>query len=331
MKLKQGFMTLLTTKLKWNILVLLFPMYLIAQTNEIVKKHTEFLASDKLEGRGTGSKGIRLAANYIEKQFKAIGLESAEPGSYLQEFPFPGQDEPETNVVGFVKAASPTKKSIVFTAHYDAYGIKKVEGETDSIYNGAQDNALGVGALIAIASIYASEKAPQHNLVFIATAGEEFGLYGSKFYIENPLFPSDEIIICLNIDGFNISGPREDYFIFPRQGINFVDKIETILKPLGWYYISPDWVDSLNTNFDTASFLQQGIPALTLWTGNRLKGGKTAEPIAFGGIHSPADEITDLWNWEGVEEHILLYRTIADYFLAKPDGIKVTEPKLFVK
>lgn len=320
-----------TQKLAWNLIGLLLPFLLQAQSKDIVKAHTEFLASDNLEGRGTGSKGIRLAAEYISGQFYSLGLEPIEGNSFYQRFPFPGEEELESNVVGYISASKPSQKSIVFMAHYDAFGVGEINGQKDTIYNGAQDNALGVAALIELARIFKKDGAPQHNLVFIATAGEEFGHYGSKYYVNNPIFPAQEIIICLNIDGFNVSGPREDYFIFPRQGVDFVDNIKTILKPLGWYYISPDWVDDLNTNFDTASFLVKGIPALTLWTGNRLKGGQMAEPKQFGGIHTPEDEINDNWNWEGVNGHLILYKTIADHFLANPIRISVTDPKLFVK
>lgn len=318
-------------KIVWNTIFLLFPFSLLSQTLDNVITHTSFLASDKLEGRGAGSKGIQLAAEYIAEQFRTIGLEPIADNSFYQSFPFPEQETMEANVIGFIKAIAPSKRSIVFTAHYDAYGIRRTEGLKDSIYNGARDNAVGVAALIELARLFKKNAAPKHNIVFVATAAEEFGLYGSKYYVRHPIFPSEEIILCLNIDGLNVSGPREDYFIFPRQGVDFIDKIQALLLPLGWHYISPDWVDSMNTSFDTASFLAEGIPAVTLWTGDRLKGGKKAQPLAFGAIHSPEDEINDQWNWEGVEEHILLYKTIAKYFLDHPENINVTAPELFSK
>lgn len=311
------------------LMLLLLPLAVLGQSKDNIKRHTEFLSSDLLEGRGTGSKGIRLASKYIGEQFEAIGLQPIKDDSYFQEFPYPDKREMESNVIGVIRAASPSNKSIVFTAHYDAYGIISSDGQQDSICNGAQDNAVGVAALIEIARIYAKEKAPEHNLVFAATAGEEFGHHGSKYYVNNPVYPSDQIIICLNIDGFNVSGPREDFFVFPRQGIDFVDKIKAILKPSGWHYSDVDWVDNLNTNFDTASFLEKGIPALTIWTGNRLKGGEIAKPLQLGAIHSPEDEITSNWNWNGVEDHVLLYKAISDYFLERPENLNVIDPALF--
>ncbi len=322
---------ILNQRISWSFILLVLPFVLHTQSKENIRTHTEFLASDKLEGRGTGSRGIRLAANYIAEQLKSIGLQPINGNSFYQKFPFPGEAEMESNVVGFIKAGTASKKSVVFMAHYDGLGIQKEEGQKDTIYNGARDNAVGVAALLELARKFKNAGTPRYNLVFVATAGEELGLHGSKFYVDHPIFPSEDIIICLNIDGFNVSGPREDYFIFPRQGVDFIDEVKTILNPLGWYYISPDWVDDLNANFDTASFLKKGIPALTLWTGNRLKGGKIAEPLGLGGIHTPQDEINDNWNWDGVEDHLQLYKHIADYFLEHPDGISVTDPTLFIK
>ena len=302
-----------------------------SQTVARFRSHTEFLASDELEGRGTGSEGIRLAADYIAQQFKSIGLRPVSGESYFQWFLIPDHVERESNVIGVIPAAIPTSRSIVFTAHYDAYGVIEVEGNEDAIHNGARDNAIGVAALIELARRFKEGDTPPQNLVFVATAGEELGQHGSLFYVEHPVFPLSELTINLNIDGFNISGLREDYFVMPRQGVDFIDEIEAVAASLGWIHDAPDWIDGMNSNFDTASFLGRGIPAVTVWTGNRSKTGETVQPPKLGAIHTPEDEINELWNWEGIEDHLALYKALADYFLAHPDGISVTDPALFVQ
>lgn len=301
-----------------------------AQVLEQFRSHTEYLASDELNGRGTGSSEIRLAADYIAGQFESIGLRPVSEESYFQWFSVPNHLGMESNVIGIVPAATSTNRSVVFTAHYDAYGVIEVEGSEDAIHNGARDNAIGVAALIELARIFKQSDAPSQNLVFVATAAEELGKFGSRFYVENPSFPVSEIVINLNIDGFNVSGPREDYFVMPRLGVDFVDEIESVAAALGWSYLPPDWIDGMNSSFDTASFLEKGVPAVTIWTGSRLKGGETVPPPRFGRIHTPNDEISQLWNWEGVEDHLALYEAIARYFLAHPDGISVTDRSLFV-
>ncbi|MEK6152450.1 M20/M25/M40 family metallo-hydrolase [Flavobacteriaceae bacterium 3-367] len=308
----------------------LIPSLSFAQWLDDFKAHTAYLASDALKGRGTGSAEIKLAAAYIAEQFRQIGLQPQADGSYYQWFHVPDYTEKEANVIGIIPAAQPTDRSMVFTAHYDALGTSESGGEEDGIYNGARDNAVGVAALMELARQFMEGEGPRQHLVFIATAAEEIGTHGSRFYVENPVFPRDEITLCINIDGFNISGPRADYFVMPRQGVDFLDEIQSVAATLGWVYNPPDWIDGMNTNFDTASFLAKGIPAFTLWTGAQLIGGGQAEPIPFGRIHSPEDEINEHWNWEGVEAHLRLYKRIADYFLERPNGITVTDPQLFV-
>jgi hypothetical protein len=115
----------------------------------------------------------------------------------------------------------------------------------------------------------------------------------------------------------------------PRQGVDFIDEIAFVALRNGWIYNSPDWIDSMNTNFDTASFLKRGIPAATIWVGNRLIGGEMAPRLNFGDIHSPSDEINSDWNWQGVMDHLELYKNSADYFMRKDKKANVSNPDLF--
>ena len=289
-------------------------------------EHATYLASDDLMGRGTGSEYIHLTTDYIAKQFEAMGLKKYSADSYLQSFSIPGVSDEESNVIGFIPARAPTNSSLVFTAHFDAYGV--VDGE---VYNGARDNAIGVAALIELARLFTQEEAPEQNLVFIATAAEEGGQYGSRHYSQHPLFPLEEVTIAINIDGFNVSGPREDYFVIPRQGVDYLDEIDAVATSLGWVYVSPDWVNSLNTSFDTTTFLFNGVSAFTLWVGDRGKGGEEIPSPDFGPIHSADDEITDQWDWSGVEDHLMLYKALTDYFIENPTGISVTDTDLFFR
>ncbi|MCA0932357.1 M28 family peptidase [Lutimonas saemankumensis] len=302
---------------------------LTAQIIDNFKSHTTILSSDKMEGRGAGSKGIQKSGDYISEQFQKLGLQPLKDGTYKQYFPYPDQKEPEANIIGIISASEPTEKSLVFTAHYDGYGIRKTEGTEDSIYNGARDNAVGVAALIELARIYKNEKLPPVNLVFIATAGEEFGQHGAEFYLEQPVFETKKIIFCLNFDGFNVSGKRSDFFMMPRQGVDFVDEIILTAQRSGWMYNPPEWVDAMNKNFDSASFLKRGIPSVTLWAGDRLLGGEIAPKLNFGDIHSPFDEINEEWDWSGVEDHLKLYKRIADYFMRSNKNVLVKNPELF--
>ena len=307
----------------------LFSINASGQVLDNFKKHTIYLSSDNLEGRGIGSRGIRRAADYIAKEFDAIGLMPINNDSYFQRFTYPDQEQLESNVVGFIPAKQPTNRSILFSAHYDSFGIQKTEDENDSIYNGARDNTIGVAALIELARMYRSEDAPVQNIVFIATAAEELGQYGADFYAENPIFNLEDVTMCLNIDGFNVSGKRINFFVMPRQGIDYLDDMVLLAQRSGWMYDPPDWVDSMNTNFDTSSFLKRGVPAMTIWIGDRLINGEMAPRLNFGDIHSPLDQVNEDWNWSGVMDHLELYKKTCDYFMHCQGKSKVKNPELF--
>lgn len=106
------------------------------------------------------------------------------------------------NVVGWIKAKKKTTKTVVFTAHYDHLGRMG----NDTYFPGANDNASGTTMLYSLAS-YFSENRPDVNVVFIAFAGEEAGLLGSKYFTEHPLIPLKNIQFVVNLD---IMGSGED-------------------------------------------------------------------------------------------------------------------------
>lgn len=103
------------------------------------------------------------------------------------------------NVIGIIEGTDLKSQVVVVTAHYDHLGMWKGD-----IYHGADDNASGTAALMELAEAFgeAAKKGirPRRTIVFLAATAEELGLYGSKFYTQNPLFPLDSTYACVNID-----------------------------------------------------------------------------------------------------------------------------------
>jgi len=175
------------------------------RTMELIKKSVYFLADDKLEGRRTGTKGEKLAAEYISKQFKAAGLEAkGDNGSYLQAFPIKGDAERKGhNIIGYIdnKAAN----TIVLGAHYDhlGYGEDKnslYRGDSIMIHNGADDNASGTSALIALGYWLKKSNLKKYNYVLVAFSGEELGLFGSKYFTEHSPVDITKVNYMINMD-----------------------------------------------------------------------------------------------------------------------------------
>ncbi|MEO5788006.1 MAG: M28 family metallopeptidase [Gelidibacter sp.] len=151
-------------------------------TPDELKETVYYLASDELEGRATGSEGIEKAAVYIENKLKSYKVQPYFD-TYRDYYKANGLDA--SNVVGYIEGNDPVLKNefIILGAHYDHIGIvKAVVG--DSIANGANDDASGVAAVLAMARYFATKKNIKRSILFTLYSGEEIGLLGSKHLAE---------------------------------------------------------------------------------------------------------------------------------------------------
>ena len=157
-----------------------------AKSNQILTD-VQILASDSLEGRGTGTAGADKARKYLIRRFEEIGLKPFESG-FVQTFNV--KEKPAQNLIGYVPGH--TDSVIVVTAHYDHLGVK--DGK---IYYGADDNASGVAGLLAMAQSI-REGGAKHTFIFAALDAEEIGLKGAEAFLLSP--PVDIRLIKLNIN-----------------------------------------------------------------------------------------------------------------------------------
>ncbi len=166
------------------------------------------LSSDRMGGRKPGESGHQLATDYVVKRFSELNLKRFNT-SFLHEFSYKSawNHRPGRNVIGWIKGRRHPDSYIVFTAHYDHLGNKG-----GKIYNGADDNASGVAALMAMASHFTSHP-PQHSLIFIATDAEEAGLHGAKAFLKVPPVLRQKIKLNINIDMISNGGRRHQLFI----------------------------------------------------------------------------------------------------------------------
>jgi hypothetical protein len=172
-------------------------------TIEELKANLFTFSSDSYEGRYTGEIGQKKAAKFLKEHYQKIGvLTPLGNNDYYQEIPssfLPDYTKASENVVAFVEGSVQPEEILVISAHYDHLGKNGVK-----IFNGADDNSSGTVALLEIAEAFqlAKEKGlgPKRSILFLHLTAEEQGLYGSKWYVENPLFPLRNHIANLNID-----------------------------------------------------------------------------------------------------------------------------------
>ena len=162
----------------------------------------EVLASDSMNGRFTGTTENFKAALFIADEFGKAGLSHvAGNNGFFQEV------KPAWfNVIGAIKGKSKPGQLIIFSAHYDHVGTnstnpfpnEKFVGDNDQIFNGANDNASGVAAVISLAKYFKALDNNERTLLFIAFTGEELGLLGSEFLANK--FQNDSIVAVINIE-----------------------------------------------------------------------------------------------------------------------------------
>src|SRR3954464_11110743 len=157
-----------------------------------IQQTVEYLASDSLQGRFTGTKAALTAANFIADQFRRAGLQTLDStNGYLNSFTIAAPEKIiGYNVVGVLPGSEKPDESILFSAHYDhlgtltthpyqSYSKRFRKNSTDSIFNGANDNASGTSALISLARYFGFSKSNKRTIILVAFAGEELGLLGS--------------------------------------------------------------------------------------------------------------------------------------------------------
>lgn len=247
----------------------------VAQINtDNLKKHVYYLADDKMKGRGTGSKGVKKAANYVEKHFKKYGLAPKGEKKYRQSFEAKVRrvvvkDSIRTadNVIGYLDNGG--QYTIVIGAHYDHLGEGHQGSSKDSlgvgkIHNGADDNASGVAALLELARHYATNDIKEnYNILFIAFGAEELGLVGSKYFTENPTIPLSSITAMLNMDMIGRYNPASGVAIIGYgTSKRWPAVFEGIQSPVK-YYTGHDG----NGGSDQTSFYRKDIPVLFFHTG----------------------------------------------------------------
>lgn len=181
-------------------------------SKEKIETLMNYLASDELEGRDSGSKGIELAARFIEEY---LGNNGVAPYYKTYRDTLSNFRKPAYNIVGVVEGNDPNLKNeyIVIGAHYDHIGTIKPE-RGDYIANGANDNASGTTTVMEIARYFGGNTSNKRSLIFAFFSAEEKGLLGSKHMAKNMKEDGLNLYTMLNFEMVGVPMKGKDYELF---------------------------------------------------------------------------------------------------------------------
>ncbi|HUF50379.1 MAG TPA: M20/M25/M40 family metallo-hydrolase [Longimicrobiales bacterium] len=223
------------------------------------------LSHDSMEGRLVGTPGSARARAYLESRFRQAGLEPVAGQSYLQPFEFMRGNPPAAtsgvNIIGVVRGTELPARYIVVTAHYDHVGIR--EGQ---IYNGADDNASGTAALMALARTFTQSK-PRHSMIFVAFDAEEGGLRGARHFVGDLPVAKDAIVLNVNMDMVSRSDAGELYVAGTARYPHLLPPVQRAIavaevKLLTGHDVAGTGRDDWTSQSDHGAFHAAGIPFL---------------------------------------------------------------------
>jgi Zn-dependent M28 family amino/carboxypeptidase len=221
------------------------------------------------------------------------------------------------NVIGIVEGTDKKDEAVVVVAHYDHVG--KQEGK---LYPGADDNASGTAAVMEVAEAFAQSalagQRPRRTVIFLAVSAEEIGLFGSKYYSENPVIPLDRTFACINIDMIGRVGSKykgEPMYVggsaYVSQDIFTIAQQYNSLMAPGLKDIM-EFSPQVRGGSDHYYFAEAGIPSLFYFTGIHKD------------YHSPADT-PDKVLYERMEMIVKAIFGTAWHLANAEEGLKVED------
>jgi Zn-dependent M28 family amino/carboxypeptidase len=219
------------------------------------------------------------------------------------------------NVLGLLPGKSKPDETLIYSAHWDHFGIGPPGAGGDRILNGAVDNGTGVAALLELGRLFGSAPRTARSIVFMATTAEERGLLGSEYYATHPLYRLETTVADINMDVLGVYGPTRDVSTFGASQSTLLAELMQVAKAQGRTY-TPDPSPEAGHFFrsDHFSLAKRGVPAMSLSAGEDLVIGGVAagrahrEDYVAHRYHQPGDEWTPSMDFRGeAQDVVLLY------------------------
>ncbi|MAQ72589.1 MAG: peptidase M28 [Candidatus Marinimicrobia bacterium] len=267
------------------------------------KSHITYLSSDGLRGRSSGTPGDRMAKDYIVNHFTNAGLPTERMIEVQEHYVAKSRLKPKNKVKTYnIIATLPGKDKIlkeeyvVIGGHYDS-----VHNTLGAIHNGADDNASGTSMVLELFEKFAASNSNKRTLVFMAFGGEELGLLGSKYFVNNPTIDLSKVQLMVNLD--MVGRLDKEGKDLQLGGVSTAVNFSTILHP---FLMQKDLniIDlgkGIFSRSDHYSFYKKDIPVLFFFTG------------IHPDYHSSSDD-ADKINYKGMETISSMVNLIIEEF-----------------
>ncbi len=295
-----------------------------------VMQHVTTLAADSMLGRAPGSRGDSLSTAYLIRALElavgAFGVIST------QDVPMRSEGASSRNVLATIPGAR--DEWVVVTAHHDGLGVGRPDARGDSIYNGANDNAVGVALAICIARNLAPA-AGRRGVIVILTAAEERGRLGSRYCAEHPSVELEKITFAVNLDAIGVTGPTVDFIAYGNGMLIGADSLlQSAGTRAGFDLTTVPFESTMYWAFDSAELGAAGIPALTIGQGMRLPAAPGSTPP--GGMpalrkryHTPSDEVAGDWDPAAILRYGELVASVVEAARTHTGTIQLRLPNVY--
>ncbi|MFT8736383.1 MAG: M20/M25/M40 family metallo-hydrolase [Zymomonas mobilis] len=250
-----------------------------------------------------------------QKSFRPVTLKNS---GFSASLPLTYQNITSYNVLGRIKGAKRPDETIMFGAHWDAYGIGAPDSEGRTIRPGAIDDGVGVAAVLELARLFKSDQhQPDRSLLFASWTAEERGILGSSYYAEHPLYPLDKTVANFTIDVLQTAGRSNDVLLIGAGQNTLENDLAKVAKGED-RVVKPELLPERGLFFraDHLPFARKGVPVLLMMgmagAYDLQDGGEAAGEKWLSGYmkcyHQTCDRWTENANFQGAAQDVkLLY------------------------
>jgi Zn-dependent M28 family amino/carboxypeptidase len=271
-------------------------------------------ASDLFRSAGLDLASLRTQAR--QPDFQPVELKGVRFNAQL---PVKASRAESHNVLGKITGRERPQETVMFGAHWDAYGVGAPDAQGRTVRPGANDDALGLAGVLELARVFAAGPKPQRTLVFAAWTAEERGLIGSQAYAARPIYPLAKTVANMTLDILQTAGPARDVVLVGEGQSTLEDDLAKVAKAQG-RVITPEALPERGLFYRADHFplARQGVPVLLLMAmsggSDLVQGGREAGNRWLTDYmrcyHQTCDTWDAKWDLRGAAQDVALFQAI---------------------